>query len=132
VKRKPEGKQAIVTQDEAFRSMRRILCQFPVNDDTTAYSKAIIEQAQRAGVDAKTFEAACLRVAGTMLPYKPPMAAEYLEFVRKLKFEAQAARDNCEKCKGMGLVPTKTFSQLYGTMVDAYAQCQACRPGLEQ
>ena len=118
-----------VTRDQAAKSMRRIICQFPTGPaaiNTKDNFDAIYEQVKLARVPADLFEAACIRLAGTMQPYKPPMAAEYLEAVRKIEAETKRRVENCPKCGGRGLYLIQVFDRHKGGMTDAYTQCHEC------
>jgi len=96
--------KAELTKDLAFRSMKRILCQFPPTTETKPYFESIFEQAVLHELDPQDFEAACLRLAGTMQPYKPPMAAEYLEAARSIRAGRSARKANCPECSGRGWI----------------------------
>lgn len=108
--------------------MRRIVSQFPTNPDPKGYFEAVYEQVKLNEIPEDVFDAACTRLAGSMLPYKPPIGPEYVQAAAAIKAERSRLKASCEKCGGLGLVPTEIYSQLYGTMVKAYAKCQACRP----
>jgi len=103
---KPPATEILIekTRPKAFSSMRRILCQFPVNVNTKEYFDAIFEQVKLAQLTVSDFEAACLRLAGTMQPYKPPMAAEYLEAARSIRAGRSARKANCPECAGRGWI----------------------------
>lgn len=108
--------------------MRRIVCQFPTNPDPKGYFEAIYEQVKLHEIPEDVFDGACIRLAGTMQPYKPPIGPEYVQASVSVRAERLRLKDNCEKCKGLGLVETEVYSRLYDTMVKAYAKCQACKP----
>lgn len=116
------------TRESAFKSMRRILSQFPVNLDMADYFDAIFEQVELAGIESGVFETACIQLAATMEPYKPPMASEYLTAARRIKAVQGQRRSDCETCHGLGLYLVKVFNKHSETMVDACASCTSCLP----
>lgn len=136
--KKPEAEARPVTRELAAKSMRRIVSQFPIGENTKDYFETIYEQVRLAGLTEDLFEGACIRLAGTMLPYKPPMASEYLAAAARIKATGARRRDDCPKCNGRGWIYVADLrAGLEQRVVDpkdarageklAVADCQECR-----
>jgi hypothetical protein len=131
-----------LTREAAARSMRRILCQFPVGTDTKTYFESIFEQAKLEGLTSDLFDAACIRLAGMMQPYKPPVAAEYKDAARQIKATRIQTRTNCPDCQGRGWIYVRDLRDAAAPLLAqpinqseikpgdkvAVATCQACKP----
>lgn len=140
--KRPEPKtDRTLTRELAARSMKRILCQFPVGHNTGDYFEAIFEAVREAELSPDLFDSACLRLASTMLPYKPPVAAEYIEAAKSIKGRRSMRLANCTDCKGRGWIYVRDLrdtgdkTQVAVNPSDAQvgeklavATCQACKP----
>lgn len=123
----PKADRAL-TRELAAGSLKRILCQFPVGSNTKDYFEAIFEAARLAEIPDDVFEGACLCLASTMLPYKPPVASEYLEAARRIRAASSRRREDCKLCLGRGLHLIQIFDRHSEKMVDAYTPCRECAP----
>jgi hypothetical protein len=114
-----------ITRESVAKSMRRILFQFPPGAETKGYFEAIYEAIKTQDIPDDLFDAACLRLASTMLPYKPPVASEYLAAVRAISYEQKRRKDNCQKCLGRGGFYVRDPRDPDGRK-DAWSLCPEC------
>lgn len=137
-----DAKPKTASREAVAKSMRRIVCQFPNNPDPKGYFEAVYEQVKLREIPADLFEAACVRLVGTMQPYKPPIANEYVDAAKSAKFERNRRRENCSECQGRGWIYVRDLRDQSAPLLQspvnqseikpgdkvAVATCQACKP----